>query len=89
MFFTSKYHASNTFDPALLQGGYATFNARVAFGPDDGLWRLAFVGRNLTNKRFIQFGGDTPLSGSSFGVNSDYAFADRGRTLALQARVNF
>lgn len=89
MFFTSKYHASNTFDPDLLQGGYATFNARVAFGPDDGLWQLAFVGRNLTNKRFIQFGGDTPLSGSKFGVNSDYAFADRGRTLALQARVNF
>jgi iron complex outermembrane recepter protein len=89
LFFTSKYHASNIFDPDLVQGGYATFNARVAFGPDDGLWQLAFVGRNLTNKRFIQFGGDAPLAGSSFGVNSDYAFADRGRTLAFQARVNF
>ena len=89
IFFTSKYNASNTFDPDLLQGGYATFNARVAFGPDDGMWQLAFVGRNLTNKRFIQFGGDTPLSGTTFGVQSDYAFPDRGRTISLQARVNF
>jgi len=89
VFFTSKYHASNTFDPDLLQKGYATLAARIGFGPNTGLWQIAFVGRNLTNKRYIQFGGDTPLSGSTFGVNSDYAFADRGRTLAVQARVNF
>ncbi len=89
VFFTSKYHASNTFDPDLIQKGYATLGARIGIGPDTGLWQIAFVGRNLTNKRYIQFGGDTPLSGSTFGVNSDYAFADRGRTLAVQARVNF
>ena len=89
MFFTSKYHASNTFDPDLIQGGYATLNTRIAVGSDDGYWQVAFVGRNLTNKRFIQFGGDTPLSGPTFGMNSDYAFADRGRTLGIQARVNF
>ncbi len=89
VFFTSKYHASNTFDPALIQKGYATLGVRVGFGPDTGLWQLAFIGRNLTNEHYIQFGGDTPLAGSTFGANSDYAFADRGRTLAIQARVNF
>lgn len=89
VFFTSKYHASNTFDPALIQKGYATLGVRVGFGPDTGLWQVAFIGRNLTNERYIQFGGDTPLAGSTFGANSDYAFADRGRTLAIQARVNF
>jgi outer membrane receptor protein involved in Fe transport len=89
VFFTSKYHASNTFDPALIQKGYATLGVRVGFGPDSGLWQLAFIGRNLTNEHYIQFGGDTPLAGSTFGANSDYAFADRGRTLAIQARVNF
>lgn len=89
VFFTSKYHASNTFDPDLIQKGYATLGVRLGIGPDTGLWQLAFIGRNLTNERYIQFGGDTPLSGSTFGVNSDYAFADRGRTLAIQARVNF
>ncbi|MGE3334358.1 MAG: TonB-dependent receptor [Rhodospirillaceae bacterium] len=89
VFFTSKYHASNTFDPALIQKGYATLGVRVGFGPDTGLWQVAFIGRNLTNEHYIQFGGDTPLAGSTFGANSDYAFADRGRTLAIQARVNF
>jgi hypothetical protein len=89
VFFTSKYHASNTFDPDLIQKGYATLGVRLGIGPDSGLWQIAFIGRNLTNEQYIQFGGDTPLSGSTFGVNSDYAFADRGRTLAIQARVNF
>ncbi len=89
VFFTSKYHASNTFDPDLIQKGYATLGVRLGVGPDSGLWQLAFIGRNLTNEQYIQFGGDTPLSGSTFGVNSDYAFADRGRTLAIQARINF
>ncbi|HCX13985.1 MAG TPA: TonB-dependent receptor [Rhodospirillaceae bacterium] len=89
MFFTSKYHASNTFDPDLIQGGYATFNARIGVGSDNGSWQVAFIAHNLTNKKFIQFGGDTPLSGGLFGMNSDYAFTDRGRTLGLQARVNF
>ena len=69
--------------------GMPGFGVRVGFGPDTGLWQLAFIGRNLTNEHYIQFGGDTPLAGSTFGANSDYAFADRGRTLAIQARVNF
>jgi outer membrane receptor protein involved in Fe transport len=89
MFYTSKYHASNVFDPDLVQKGYATLNGRIAFGPETGRWQLAFIGRNLTDKKFIQFGGDTPLSGPTFGVNSDYAFIDRGRTVAIQARLSY
>ena len=89
MFFTSKYDASGRYDPNLIQGGYATLNTRIAFGPNTGLWQVAFVGRNLTDKRFIQLGANTPLAGSTFGMNSYYAFADRGRTLGIQARVNF
>ena len=89
LFFTSEYDASNTFDPALIQDGYATLNSRVSFGPQDGGWQLAFLGKNLTDEQFLQFGGDTPLSGGTFGVKSNYAFYSQGRQLWLQARVKF
>ncbi len=89
MFFTSKYFASATLDPDLVQPGYATINARLAFGPDAQNWQIAVIGRNLTDKRVLQFGGDTPLAGSLFGANSDYAFRGKGRTFGLQARVRF
>ncbi|MBX7197807.1 MAG: TonB-dependent receptor [Rhodospirillaceae bacterium] len=89
MFFTSKYFASATLDPDLVQPGYATFNARLGFGPESQMWQIALVGHNLTDKRILLFGGDTPLAGSLFGANSDYAFRGKGRTFGIQARARF
>lgn len=89
MFFTSKYFASATLDPDLVQPGYATINARLGVGPDSGMWQIAVVGRNLTDKRILMFGGDTPLAGSLFGANSDYAFRSKGRSFSVQVRARF
>lgn len=89
LFYTSKYHASSTYDPALLQGGYATVNMRLGFGPEDGGWQLAVLAKNLTDQQALQYGGDTPLAGSTFGAKSNYAFYNQGRTVWVQARVNF
>ena len=89
LFYTSKYDASSTYDPGLVQDGYATINTRVAFGPQDGGWQLAFLGKNLTDKQFLQYGGDVPLAGSTFGAKSNYSFFSQGRTLWVQGRVNF
>lgn len=88
-FYTSEYDASATFDPALVQDDYTTINARLAIGSVDGGWELALLGRNLTDEKVLQFGGDTPLAGSNFGVKSNYAFFSQGQTLALQATFNF
>ena len=89
LFYTSEYDASGTFDPALVQDGYATLNSRVSFGPESGAWQIAFLGKNLTDEQFLQFGGDVPLSGSTFGVKSNYAFFSQGRQLWLQARIAY
>ena len=89
LFFTTEYDASNTFDPALVQDGYVTLNSRISFQPEAGGWQLAFFGRNLTDEQVLQFGGDTPLAGGTFGVKSNYAFYSQGRQLWLQARVDF
>ena len=47
------------------------------------------LARNLTDEKVLSFGGDTPLAGSTFGTKSNYAFFGQGRTLALQAMLNF
>jgi hypothetical protein len=89
VFYTSKYDASATFDPALVQDGYSMYNLRVGLGPEEGTWEIALLGKNLGDEKVLQFGGDTPLAGSTFGVKSNYAFFGRGRTLTLQGILRF
>ena len=84
-----EYDASATFDPALVQDAYTTFNARVGYGPGDGSWEIALLGKNLSDENYLTFGGDVPLAGSTFGAKSNYAFFARGRTLSLQGSVRF
>ncbi len=89
VFYTGEYDASATFDPALIQDSYTMLNARFAVGSTSGRWQLALLAKNLTDEKILTFGGDTPLAGSTFGRKSNYAFFRTGRTLALQARLNF
>jgi outer membrane receptor protein involved in Fe transport len=89
VFYTSEYDASATFDPALVQDAYTMLNARLSLGGQSGRWELAVLAKNLTDEKFLSFGGDTPLAGSTFGAKSNYAFYNRGRTLSLQGTVRF
>ena len=89
MFYTSKYDASATFDPKLVQDGYTMFNFRIGIGPPSGSWEVAFLARNLTDEKVLQFGGDVPLAGSFFGFSGNYAFYGQGRTLSLQGTKRF
>ncbi len=88
MFYTSKYHASPQLDPKLVQPGYARINARIALMSDAG-WELAVLGDNLTDKKVKLFAADAPLSGSTFGAIANYNFMSRGRTVTLQAKMDF
>ncbi len=89
VFYTSEYDASATFDPALQQDAYNKVNLRLGLGPQDGGWEVALLAKNLFDERVLQFGGDTPLAGSTFGAKSNYAFWSRGRTVTLQGRLRF
>ncbi len=84
-----EYDASATFDPALVQDSYTMFNARIGYGPQDGSWEIALLGKNLSDEQVLTFGGDVPLAGSTFGAKSNYAFYSRGRTLSLQGTLRF
>ena len=89
LFYTDDYDASATFDPGLVQDSYTMLNARLALGSQTGRWQIALLAKNLSDEKVLSFGGDTPLAGSTFGAKSNYALYGAGRTLALQALINF
>ena len=89
IFYTDDYDASATFDPALVQDSYTMMNARLSLGAQSGTWEIAALVRNLTDEKFLSFGGDTPLAGSTFGAKSNYAFYSRGQTISLQGTLRF
>ncbi len=78
-------------DPRTEQDAYTLVNARIALSKPEGSWGFALIARNLTDKRVINFGGNTPLGETLTGGagNSYYAFVNRPRTISLQATYSF
>ncbi|MFC7048168.1 TonB-dependent receptor [Emcibacter nanhaiensis] len=89
MFFTSKYHASANLNPNLIQDGFAKLNARIALTDQDDIWELAVLAQNLTDKKTLLFGGESPLAGSTFAAQSTYNFLSQGRTITVQGKFKF
>lgn len=89
VFYTSEYDASATFDPKLVQDAYTLIHARLSVGAESGRWEFAVLAKNLTDEKVLSFGGDTPLAGSTFLSQSNYAFYGTGRTVSLQGVVRF
>ena len=52
-------------------------------------WDVALLVQNLTDEQQFSYVGNTPLSGSSFGTNTFYAFITRPRSTYLQATYHF
>jgi outer membrane receptor protein involved in Fe transport len=79
MYLTSAYFMNAAADPLLRQKGYAKYDLRVGYGPDDSRWEVAFVGKNLTDKETLGVMLEVPGSPGSVS-----GFPERGRSLALQ-----
>ncbi|HTN60804.1 MAG TPA: TonB-dependent receptor [Devosia sp.] len=82
MNFSSAYYMTATADPLFRQDGYAEFDLRLGYGPQDGLWNVAVVGRNLTNKVVTNYRLGVPG-----GDGSITALVDRGRSVAIQFSI--
>jgi outer membrane receptor protein involved in Fe transport len=82
VYFTTSFFTVATADPLLEQSGYAKFDLRVGFGPEDEHWEVALIGKNLTDRATASY--RNPLTG---GNGSSYVFPDPPRTVALQFSV--
>ncbi len=79
VYFVTDYNQQAGNDPLYVQKGYAKADLRIGFGPDDGRWEVAAIGKNLTDKQTASF-----RSGVTASSGSVIAFAERGRSVALQ-----
>lgn len=80
----SKYNAGAYNDPRMIQKGYAQVDAHLGYGPSDGRWNLSVFGRNLNDKRLLEFASLAP--GSSTAIVGSYS---RGRQVGLKLGFEF
>lgn len=82
VYFSSEFFLNAAADPLLRQGGYAKYDLRVGYGPEDSHWEVAMVGKNLSDKETLGVMLEVP---GSLGTVS--GMPERGRSIALQVSV--
>jgi iron complex outermembrane recepter protein len=85
--YRSSQNIHDNLDPNMEIDSVGRLNLRVGLQADN--WQLGFIGKNLTDEKVLTYAGNVPLSSSTFGTNTYYAFADRGRQLAVELGYNF
>ena len=94
---SSSYLTDASNDPASRQKAYTLFDAAVRFGPDDAMWQVSVIGRNLTNKFIFVASPNVPFTplgdagtGTANGTLGDrFAYLGRGREILLQVAFKF
>lgn len=83
--YSSSYYTDSALTPYVRQNGFWLFNAGIRIRPEDKRWELAFIGRNLTDRKYITYANDSALAPVGvWGVQ-----VERGRQLTLQASLQF
>lgn len=92
---TSKYNFTDTLRPDAVQKAYTKLDASVRLGGPDDRWRVALIGRNLTNERVVTAANDIPFAGGTgtggtTGVVADMsAFVENPREVYLEFALKF
>jgi outer membrane receptor protein involved in Fe transport len=81
-------------DPNTRQGSVWLVNSQLALMPESGQWRVALIGKNLTDKTHYTFNDDAPLgNGNVYGLSDDtgsfVAITAPPRSFAVEATWYF
>lgn len=92
--YSSSYYADTTNSPRSRQESYWLFDAGVSLQSVSEGWKLALLGRNLSNERYVARTRDSILTGSGTGsaqgVLADTAgVVSRGREVWLRLSYEF
>lgn len=66
--YSGKYQLEPTSDPELVQDSYVRLDANIALETDDGRWKAALIGRNLTDQAIGVFGATRGFTNDSLMV---------------------
>jgi iron complex outermembrane receptor protein len=84
-YYSSSYYFIQTQAPEAVQGAFFRVNASTRISPASERWTLSLIGRNLTNRKVIVSGQDSPLSGSNGNPTALNGVLARPREILLQA----
>lgn len=70
----------------LVQDGFVTFDGTISIGAPDQGWMLSLVGRNLTDKQWINTSGPAPFVGPG---DDQVVTLNRGRQLFVEVGFKF
>ena len=93
--YSDGYETNNGFDP-YKQNSYATIDGSISISDQDGKWKLALVGVNLTDKIWVNTSGGRPFlspgGAAGFGLprgDDKVVTQNRGRQVYVEASFNF
>jgi outer membrane receptor protein involved in Fe transport len=84
-YFNEEHPLALDLDPKTFSDDYWKFDASIGLADPDGRWRVALIGRNLTDELTSNFSNDGP---GPDGASAQY-FSHPPRSYSLQAQVNF
>jgi iron complex outermembrane receptor protein len=76
-------------DLSAIQPAWGKLDARIAIGAPDGKWEIALVGRNLTNKLTLAYGGAGGLTSVVFAPDARNVVVDPPRAVLITASTKF
>jgi iron complex outermembrane receptor protein len=85
-YFTSGYFltGAGTDDPFEYQGSYVRLDARVGLNSPDNHWNIDLIGKNLTDRTILTYGGPVPTTIGTFVYGKQMY-----RNVAIQGRYRF
>jgi len=82
--FKDNHYTSGNLDERQQQRAATVWNMRMGLASTDDVWQVAFVGKNLSDQRIMNYGTKISLSGS--GISTELM---RPRTFALEGSYSF
>lgn len=81
---TGDYNPSPTLDERVDQDGYIKINAGIALSSLDEVWRVALLGKNLTDEHTIAYASEMPLAYNETGAATWTGMVDAPRSFSVQ-----
>lgn len=92
---TSSYNYTDTLIPEAVQSGFTRIDGSITLGNADDRWKIALIGRNLTNEMVVTSANEFPITGgtgagTAAGVKADLnTIVERPREVAVELTFKF
>lgn len=92
---SSSYNYTDVLIPEAVQDAFTRIDGSISLGAESDAWRIALIGRNLTNEYVVTSANEFPFTGGSgtgtaAGIKSDLnTIVERPREIALELSFKF